>query len=266
MKKFRRSPIAVICYVMAAITAAYFIAVIFSTMSTIHQYYAQYQMSAGFGETLGYLLQNGLSPLVSAITLFMAGFILEEVRKLNPSNWMTEEELAEAKEAKKMAREAKIIARGEAAKAKADAAAEAEAAERAAEAEKKADEMAAAEFSAVVAEGYDDEEDAEVAAVEVIEEEPAEADAEPEAADADEEAAAADVEEESEPAEEAQFSVVIEEDDTAEDAAEEAPEDKETEEAAEDKGTEETPEDKGTEEAPESKDTKKKRKRNKRRN
>ena len=50
MKKFRRSPIAVICYVMAAITAAYFIAVIFSTMSTIHQYYAQYQMSAGFGD------------------------------------------------------------------------------------------------------------------------------------------------------------------------------------------------------------------------
>ena len=229
MKKFRRSPIAVICYVMAAITAAYFIAVIFSTMSTIHQYYAQYQMSAGFGETLGYLLQNGLSPLVSAITLFMAGFILEEVRKLNPSNWMTEEEIAEAKEAKKMAREAK----------------------------KKADEMAAAEFSAVVAEGYDDEEDAEDAAVEVIEEEPAEADAEPEAADADEEAAAADVEEESEPAEVAQFSVVIEEDDTADDAAEEAPEDKETEEA---------PEDKETEEAPESKDTKKKRKRNKRRN
>ena len=83
---------------MAAITAAYFIAVIFSTMSTIHQYYAQYQMSAGFGETLGYLLQNGLSPLVSAITLFMAGFILEEVRKLNPSNWMTEEEIASRNE------------------------------------------------------------------------------------------------------------------------------------------------------------------------
>ena len=107
MKKFRRSPVAIACYVLAALTAAYFIAVIFSTMSTIHQYYAQYQMSAGFGETVGYLLQNGLSPLVSAVTLFMAGFILEEVRKLNPSNWMTEEELAEAKEAKQKAEEAK---------------------------------------------------------------------------------------------------------------------------------------------------------------
>ena len=57
----------------------------------------------------------------------MAGFILEEVRKLNPSNWRTEDEIAEEKEAKKMAKEAKQIAKGEAAKAKADAKAEAEA-------------------------------------------------------------------------------------------------------------------------------------------
>ena len=150
MKKFQKSPIAIVCYVIAALLAVYFIAVIVSTMRTISEYYAAYNMSPGFGETVAYIMQNGLSPLVSAITMFMAGFILEEVRKLNPSNWMTDDELADAREAKKMAREAKQIAKGEAAKAKAEAEAEAEAA-------REAEEAAEPEFAAVVAE--DGEED-----------------------------------------------------------------------------------------------------------
>ena len=99
MKKFKKSPIAIVCYIIASIFAVYFIAVIFSTLHSINEYYASYDMQAGFGETLGYLLQNGLGPLTNAILIFMAGFILDEVRKLNPANWMTEEEIAEAREA-----------------------------------------------------------------------------------------------------------------------------------------------------------------------
>lgn len=119
MKKFRRSPVAIACYVIAALLAVYFLAVIFSTLSTINEYYAQYDMRAGFGETFGYLMQNGMSIFVNALLVFMAGFILETVRKLNPSNWMTDEEIAEAREAKLLAREEKQAAKGEAAKIKA---------------------------------------------------------------------------------------------------------------------------------------------------
>ncbi len=119
MKKFRRSPVAIACYVIAALLAVYFLAVIFSTLSTINEYYAQYDMRAGFGETFGYLMQNGMSIFVNALLVFMAGFILETVRKLNPSNWMTDEEIAEAREAKQLARQEKQAAKGEAAKVKA---------------------------------------------------------------------------------------------------------------------------------------------------
>ena len=134
MKQFKRSPIAIVCYVFAAIVAVYFVAVTVSTLSTIHEYYAQYGMKAGFGETMGYLLQNGLDPLVKAITVFMAGFILEEVRKLNPANWMTAEERAEAREAKQLVKEQKLAAKGEAAKIKAGVVTAAEAAQAKAEA------------------------------------------------------------------------------------------------------------------------------------
>ena len=129
MKKFRKSPIAIACYVIAALVAVYFIAIMFSTIHSINEYYATYQMKAGLGETLGYLLQNGLGPLTNAIVIFMAGFILDEVRKLNPAKWMTEEEIAEEKEAKRLAREEKQAAKGEAAKIKAGIITEEEAAE-----------------------------------------------------------------------------------------------------------------------------------------
>ncbi len=152
MKQFRKSPIAIACYVISVLILAYCLYVCANAIGYVNQYFASMGMPAEFGVTLEYIIQSGLSPFVSAVTVFMAGFILEEVRKLNPSNWRTEDEIAEEKEAKKMAREAKQIAKGEAAKAKADAKAEAEAEARAeARAEETAEE-AEAEFSAVVAE------------------------------------------------------------------------------------------------------------------
>ena len=158
MKKFRRSPVAIACYVLAAVFAAYFVSVVIVTISTITEYYAAYGMSAGAGEVLEYLFQQGLTPLTSAILTFMAGFILEAVRKLDPANWMTDEELAEAKEAKRMAKEAKQIAKGEAAKAAAEAAAGETAAEEgdAAGSEDAGEEAVSADFAAVVADEAED--------------------------------------------------------------------------------------------------------------
>ena len=81
MKKFRRSPFTIACYVFAAMFAAYFVTVVISTVSTITQYYAAYDMSPTFGEVATYLFQQGTMPLFAAIGTFMAGIILDEVRK-----------------------------------------------------------------------------------------------------------------------------------------------------------------------------------------
>jgi hypothetical protein len=145
MKKFRRSPFTIACYVIAAMFAAYFVSVVIGTVATISQYYAAYGMSPTFGEVAGYLFQEGTSPLFAAIGTLMAGIILDEVRKANPANWASDEEISEAKEAKRLAKEAKQIAKGEAA-----AAAAASAAENAG-----SDETIKPEFAAVVAEESD---------------------------------------------------------------------------------------------------------------
>ncbi len=158
MKKFRRSPFTIACYVFAAMFAAYFVTVVIGTVTTITQYYSAYDMAPTVGEVAGYLFQQGTMPLFAAIGTFMAGVILDEVRKGNPANWASDDEISEAKEAKRLAKEAKQIAKGEA------AAAAASAAEAVS-----ADETIKPEFAAVVAEEskntvvFDDEEDAEVA-------------------------------------------------------------------------------------------------------
>ena len=103
MKKFRRSPFTIACYVIAAMFAAYFVTIVISTVTTINQYYAAYDMSPTFGEVASYLFQQGTMPLFAAIGTFMAGIILDEVRKGNPANWASDEEISEAKEAKRLA-------------------------------------------------------------------------------------------------------------------------------------------------------------------
>lgn len=188
MKKFRRSPFTIACYVFAAMFAAYFVAVVIGTVSTITQYYAAYDMSPTFGEVANYLFQQGTMPLFAAIGTFMAGVILDEVRKGNPANWASDEEISEAKEAKRLAKEAKQIAKGEAAAAAATVAAGAE--------KIASDDSIKPEFAAVVAEEskntvvFDDEEDADVEEKDAVNEvaEAAEEVAEDAAADAEEKA------------------------------------------------------------------------------
>lgn len=195
MKKFRRSPFTIACYVIAAMFAAYFVTIVISTVTTINQYYAAYDMSPTFGEVASYLFQQGTMPLFAAIGTFMAGIILDEVRKGNPANWASDEEISEAKEAKRLAKEAKQIAKGEAAAAAATAASAAE--------KIVSDESIKPEFAAVVAEEskntvvFDDEEDAEAAdeaeAVAEEAEEKAEEAAGAAAAEAEEKAEVSDV-------------------------------------------------------------------------
>lgn len=118
-KRYRRSRVSVVCYVIAALMFGYVCYQIGTTVQTINEYYAQYGMSAQPLEYVTYTLQAALQPIVYTIVIFMLGYILDAVRRNNKAYYLTDEELADAAEAKKQAREAKKLARGEAAAAKA---------------------------------------------------------------------------------------------------------------------------------------------------
>lgn len=118
-KKYRRSAVSVACYVIAALMFGYVCFQIGTTVQTINEYYSQYGMSAQPLEYVTYTLQSALQPIVYTIVIFMLGYILDAVRKNNKTYYLTDEEVLEAKEAKKQAREAKKFAKGEAAAAKA---------------------------------------------------------------------------------------------------------------------------------------------------
>ena len=118
-KKYRRSKVSVACYVIAALMFGYVCFQIGSTVQTINEYYAQYGMSAQPLEYVTYTLQAALQPIVYTIVIFMLGYILDAVRRNNKAYYLTDEELFDAAEAKRQAKEAKKLARGEAAAVKA---------------------------------------------------------------------------------------------------------------------------------------------------
>lgn len=118
-KKYRRSGISVACYVIAALMLGYVCYQIGTTVNTINEYYASYSMSAQPMEYVTYSLQSALQPIVYTIVIFMLGYILDAVRRNNKAYYLTDEELLEAQEAKKQAREARKFAKGEAAALKA---------------------------------------------------------------------------------------------------------------------------------------------------
>ena len=102
-KKYRRSGVSIACYVIAAIMLVYVCYQIGSTVSTINEYYAQYEMNATPMEYLTYCGQAALQPFFYALATFMFGFILDAVRKNNKANYLSDEEIEAAKEAKKEA-------------------------------------------------------------------------------------------------------------------------------------------------------------------
>ena len=118
-KKYRRSAVSIACYVVAVLMLFYVIYMAGNTVSQINQYYAQYDMKAQPMEYVTYILQTVLQPLINMAMFFMFGFVLDEVRKNNPAYYLSDEEIEEAKIARKEARIAKRAAAGETAAAKA---------------------------------------------------------------------------------------------------------------------------------------------------
>ena len=118
-KKFRRSPVTVICYVLAALMLIYACYQAGTTIHQINEYYSQYGMKATPVEYLTYVSQAIMTTLINAIVLFMLAMIHDDVRKNNPANFMSDEDLVEAAEAKKAAKDSKQFEKGEKAAAKA---------------------------------------------------------------------------------------------------------------------------------------------------
>lgn len=108
-KKFMQSPIAIACYVFAALMLVYACYQAGSTIDQINQYYMSMGTQARPIEYILYVPQAMLGSLVNAFIFFMGGYILNAVRKLDPKNYKSEAEIKKekaAKEAKKAEKEA----------------------------------------------------------------------------------------------------------------------------------------------------------------
>ena len=86
-KVYKQSPVAICCYVIAAALLVYACYMAGSTVSQIKQYYSGYGMDPSAKEYFTYVLQAMIDPLIRAVLIFMAGYILTAVRKLDPNNY-----------------------------------------------------------------------------------------------------------------------------------------------------------------------------------
>ena len=89
-KVYKQSPIAIACYVLAALMILYACFTAGNTVKQINEYYSAYGMSASAKEYITYVAQALIEPLIHAFTFFMAGYILTAVRKLDPKNYGAE--------------------------------------------------------------------------------------------------------------------------------------------------------------------------------
>ena len=93
-KKLKQSPIVLILYLLGALMMVYTIYQIISTCSAISSYYSQMGSAPKATEIINYVLQAIVQPIASAALLGGAGYILNEVRALNPKNYITVEKPA----------------------------------------------------------------------------------------------------------------------------------------------------------------------------
>ena len=125
-KKLKTSKVTIGLYVCTGIVSVYALYAIFNSITYLRNYFKTYGSSIGehFGDALSYILNQSLSYIVFAVLIFAASVILTEVRKLNPENYVSEDEmqaLASAK-AEKAAKAAEAKAMKEAEKAAKEAA------------------------------------------------------------------------------------------------------------------------------------------------
>lgn len=94
-KKLKTSKVIIGLYVCTGIVSVYALYAIFNSITYLRNYFKTYGSSIGehFGDALSYILNQSLSYIVFAVLLFAAAAVLHEVRKLNPDNYLSQEEL-----------------------------------------------------------------------------------------------------------------------------------------------------------------------------
>ena len=93
-KVLKKSPIVIALYVVAVLLLAYSVYTVIQTLAAIASYADQMEGGLGIGETIGYILQSLVTPLTSMITVAGVAYTLNEVRKLNPANYVLVEKKA----------------------------------------------------------------------------------------------------------------------------------------------------------------------------
>lgn len=86
-KVYKQSPVAICCYVFAAALLIYTFYMAGSTVKQVTEYYSSIGVSASAKEYFTYVIQTAIDPLVRAVLVFMAGYVLTAVRKLDPANY-----------------------------------------------------------------------------------------------------------------------------------------------------------------------------------
>lgn len=113
-KKLKTSKVIIGLYVCTGIVSVYALYAIFNSITYLRNYFKTYGSSIGehFGDALSYILNQSLSYIVFAVLLFAAATVLHEVRKLNPDNYLSQEELQilAVKKAEKEAKAAEVKA------------------------------------------------------------------------------------------------------------------------------------------------------------
>ena len=113
-KKLKTSKVTIGLYACTGIVSVYALYAIFNSITYLRNYFKTYVSTIGehFGDALSYILNQSLSYIVFAVLLFVASVILTEVRKLNPENYISDEEMQAilAAKAEKAARAAEIKA------------------------------------------------------------------------------------------------------------------------------------------------------------
>lgn len=94
-KKLKTSKVIIGLYVCTGVVSVYALYAIFNSITYLRNYFKTYGSSIGehFGDALSYILNQSLSYIVFAVLLFAAAAVLHEVRKLNPDNYLSQEEL-----------------------------------------------------------------------------------------------------------------------------------------------------------------------------
>lgn len=90
MKKLKKSPVSILCYVIAALSLIYALYALVSGYSYLNSYFSAYGTSIGanLGDAATYMLSQSFTPLCFAVMVFMCGHINEGVRALNPENYV----------------------------------------------------------------------------------------------------------------------------------------------------------------------------------